>query len=640
MCGIFGIWPKKKLSPRYADTLIKNTWRNLRHRGPDGEGAFLWNEHGANILTSKSEPSKISPNLVFIHTRLAIQDTSSLGFQPMADSSSRFWIVFNGEIYNFNELARELSLRGVCLKSKSDTEVLIECWKIWGEDCISKLNGMFAFSIFDSLERKVYLVRDRVGIKPLYYSVDKNFNIIFSSEQSALINSGLLPIEANWDGVISGMLFQGALRPHTAYKNIQALKPGHYMVIDENKIRIHEYWDLEINQNEYTNTSAYIDKFKSITLKSIERTLISDVEVATLMSGGVDSSTMSAIASEMHPKISAYTLTWPDALNADNELKQAIMIAKKYPINHRVCTVDQNYLPLHLDEMFDLFEEPMGMFEPHFPIAELVGRDKVKVLLNGLGPDEMLGGYGYYKYISLWKRLHFFSSILKNIPISSGRLGRVLRLSSCKNPAEAYIDMFSGYLWNDPYEIFDNTLIPKGWNSIEHVKELYPNAWNFNDPIQTFNYLDLKLYIGTHHNHTTDKFLMNKSIEGRFPYLDHEWLDFSFNIPSKYKIQNHEQKWILRQLASKYINQEILAMPKKGFGMPEIAFIKNKYTQDWINLYINELKKRTVISPQVLKSLNVGKINSTKDARKLLYLASLEKWLQKIESLKLNSIHE
>ena len=341
MCGIFGVWSKKPLNKDNSLKIIKNVWENLNDRGPDGHSSFYWNNlHNSSMFNSNDTELNFDPSIILIHNRLSIIDLSINGTQPMCDSTRRFWITYNGEIYNYLEIKHDLELSGIRFKSKSDTEVLLEGWVKWGPEILNRLNGMFAFSIFDSLTNELYIIRDRIGIKPLYYFFDSNFNIVFSSDQSTLIYSGIVKAEPNWEGVVSSMQFQTAIRPQTVYKNIFAVKPGNYIKITENTFKNYEYWDLDNSQNDKFSESESIERYKYLLEKAIKNCLISDVEVASLMSGGIDSSTMSILSSLQNPNLKTYTLSWDDNISKNSELDQAIYIANKYHINHHVCKLN------------------------------------------------------------------------------------------------------------------------------------------------------------------------------------------------------------------------------------------------------------------------------------------------------------
>ena len=637
MCGIFGVWFKSPASSERIGYLVRESWNQMYDRGPDGKGAIIFGTSGIQNISSEPIYIKSAAELLLTHTRLAIQDLTSAGAQPMSDASGRYWITFNGEIYNFLELRQELLQDGVRFKSHSDTEVLLELWAQKGPACVHYLSGMFAFAIYDTYEKVIYLVRDRVGIKPLYYSSSPESIVAFSSEQSTLLATKVVSPAPDWDGIASSLMFQGALRPHTVYKDIYALPAGHYAKVSLQGITLYEYWDLEERADRYVDPALQIRadsvKFAQLLLKSvIKKTLVSDVEVGTLLSGGIDSSTMSGIASEFHPNIAAYTLAWDSDVAASSELDQARKIASKLPIRHQIELISPEEIAQNLPEMLSTFEEPIGLLEPHYPIAKSVNQDGIRVLLNGLGPDEMLGGYGYYRGIPHYKKMQAFNWLLQITPSFSEKMARLKLMSASACVADAYVNLFAGYLWSSPEEVFVPGLISPGWRAVDEARTLFPKAWsNIADPMRIFNYLDLKIYIGTHHNHTTDRFLMQRHIEGRFPYLDHEWLEYCYRLPLSYKIYDGQQKWILRQIAKHYLDPQSMKMPKRGFGLSELFFTRDLASSSWISKMLSSLKKRGVVLPAVIDKTLQESQQGLRQARRALYLAGLEQWMARLE---------
>lgn len=637
MCGIFGVWLKSPASQEHIQHLVVDSWAQMYNRGPDGKGAVIIGQSGAQWLSNEPIHINGTTSLILTHTRLAIQDLTSAGAQPMCDATGRYWITFNGEIYNFQQLRRDLELDGVRFKSHSDTEVLLELWARHSYACLHRLSGMFAFAIYDSHEKAVYLARDRIGIKPLYYSSSPECIVAFGSEQATLLATKVVSPQPNWDGIASGLMFQGALRPHTVYKHIFALPPGQFAKISSQGISLHEYWDLEEVSHGYTGADnkgreASIVFAHDFLKETIKKTLVSDVEIGTLLSGGIDSSTMSGIASQFHPNIAAYTLAWGSDVAANSELEQAKVIASNFPIRHHIELISPGGIAKDLPEMLSFFEEPIGLLEPHYPIAKCVSQDGIRVLLNGLGPDEMLGGYGYYRGIPHFKKMRMLNWLLQMSPNFSEKMGRLKVMSASASVADAYVNLFSGYLWESPSEVFVPGLVSPEWRALDQVRSLFPKAWSdISDPMKIFNYLDLKIYIGTHHNHTTDRFLMQRHIEGRFPYLDHEWLEYCYQLPLSYKIYDGQQKWMLRKIAQQYLDPQIMKMPKRGFGLSELIFTQDPASLSWIDKMLSSLKKRGVVMPTVIVQTLKESQQGLRQARRALYLAGLEQWMAKLE---------
>jgi asparagine synthase (glutamine-hydrolysing) len=331
MCGIAGI-----LNLRHADDLlaapIQAMTKRMAHRGPDDEGYLLVGSSGATCTfygnDSALPPSgqgtppgfpkqhidKAGPGfLAFGHRRLSIIDLTECGHQPMCTSDGRYWIVFNGEIYNYREIAADLQREGILLRGHSDTEVLINAYALWGPRCLDRLNGMFAFAIWDDSDKRLFCARDRIGIKPFYFTLCGE-KFIFASDIKTIVASGLYEPEPDPEGLYLAMAFGIAPRPKTAFRAIQALPQAHWMLVTESgNIESHRYWSIPVGTQERTmkRTDA-IDLLEEQLQASIERRLIADVPVGTFMSGGIDSTTISAIASTVHPGIEAFTLAFEE----------------------------------------------------------------------------------------------------------------------------------------------------------------------------------------------------------------------------------------------------------------------------------------------------------------------------------------
>jgi asparagine synthase (glutamine-hydrolysing) len=636
MCGIFGVVSDRPISTGRCGSLIHDSWESLHQRGPDGRGAMIWDfQTGAKFSsTADFDLGDAQPQAIFTHTRLSILDLTTLAAQPLADSTGRYWINYNGEVYNYTDIRNRLIRQyQVNFRTSSDTEVIVEAWSKWGMKCVSLFRGMFAFSIFDSYERKLFLVRDRIGIKPLYYFAHKGY-IAFASDQTTLLKSGLVPVQVNWDGVISGVMFKGSLRPRTVYDGITAVPAGHIATFHENSLTISTYWDLVPCETSPQDESQCIDELHSLLKESIRLNLVSDVPVGTLLSGGIDSGTMSAIISMYQKGTSAFTLAWHDEhLGGSNELVNARGVAQRYSLHHKVCFVDEDPLESTLNEMQDLYEEPIGQLEPHLCIAEAVSRSGIKVLLSGLGPDETLGGYSYYKYLDKWRRLGRFRFLASFLPRMKHRNEKARQALLQATPADLYVHLFKGYLWYDPRDVFTPDVCPPNWSATEHVRGLFPKAWsNFKDPVQVFNYLDLKIFIGTHHNHTSDRFLMCRGIEGRFPYLDHVWLERAFSLPEAMKIRGAEQKWALRKIAEKYLDAKLLTTPKTGFSVPDFNQVRDMQTSSYYQNELSNLNKRGIFKQDVIKLLHLEGASEERIRRRFLYFTCFERWIRGLSS--------
>ena len=623
----------------------------MSRRGPDDEGfAFFYGSMSeVDILGGYDSPEsvfnldfKFSPqnkiagqvpkntHLALGHRRLSILDLSPAGHQPMCTEDGRYWIVHNGEIYNFKEIRRDLESAGEHFFSNTDTEVILKSYRLWGAECLHKFNGMWAFAIWDCKEKQLFCSRDRVGIKPFYYYHTDNF-IVFASEIKTLIASKIYRPEPCWEGIYHSMSFQCAPRPMTCFEGINALEQAHWMTIDlRNQIRKQQFWHLSMGEIDYSKSeSEWIRGLDELLHKSIERRLISDVPVGTFMSGGIDSTTISAIASQKHPGIKAFTLAYEDTVPEMDELSQAKSTACMWPITHIWKKVKPNSSLSAINEITRCYEEPSLSLGPIYIISKLVNENQITVVLNGLGPDELFCGYGRHTLLPLWHIVRPFKKLLFPLSILDNKIGMLCKLAQCHDIIDYYVEVVSIFSEQEKKNLF---LIKNAdfWNSPEKFKEIYKvNKKHFNNQIEAICYLDLINYIGNHHVYRGDLFSMHFSLENRFPYLDHELIEFAFKIPAKYKVKNGYGKYIQRKIAKKYIHQSCLSMKKKGFSLPITKWMKTSLKHIVIEK-LDLLKNRHVFNNSQIDKRKDGFYSKDLYQNQLWYLVSVELWLEEM----------
>ncbi len=643
MCGIAGIFNFNNNQTNQLDNVVKMTNR-MSKRGPDDEGfvivdidsniqQFYGNDTPENVKNHLNLINKYNNNINSIlclgHRRLSIIDLSATGHQPMIDNTSRYVIVFNGEIYNYLDIKRKLQSNGINFSSSSDTEVILKSYIYWGSECLKMFNGDFAFAIWDNLEKSIFCARDRLGIKPFYYILNDN-NFIFASDIKSLIASGLYKPEANPTGLYLSMAFGIAPRPITAFKNIYSLKQSSYLKIYNNgKSKISEYWNIPLDiQNNNLSEQDALDLVEEKLTNSIKLRLVSDVPIGTLMSGGVDSSLMTAIASKNHSGIKAFTLGFEKNAKELDEVKEATDTALLYPIKHIINRVNPEDSIVDLIEWIEGYEEPFYSISVTHVISKIINQNDIKVVLNGLGGDELFSGYSYYKYHNFpnltWAS-NIINSLNKYFPNSS-KLNLLNSLSQ-SSPDRIHTALFMQNSDDNLQKIFNKNFIEK-INTPDLVHDLYAKNLKFCDKMQAMNYMDLMNYVGNHFVHRIDQFSMAFSLEGRFPYLDHELIEASFTIPGKYKIKNNEQKYILRRVAEKYISNSSLKMSKKGFGLPLELWMKGPL-KNLVLDSLNKLKGRDIIRPEIISEWYNLYCNDKINATKIWHLVSLELWHQK-----------
>ncbi len=644
MCGIAGIINLGKNASIKAHSVMQMT-ESLKHRGPDDEGFLAVNQKSATIFSGDDTPQREArfndinyyPDkhittvagenfyLCFGHRRLSIVDLSYRGHQPMCDHSGLYWITYNGEVYNHAEVKAELGNMGYRFRSNTDTEVILNAYIQWGADCLQKFNGMFAFAIYNTTDQTVFLARDRVGIKPLYYSI-QNDHFIFASEIKAIIKSGLYKPEVNFEGLWHNLSFNIAPRPMTCFKNVFALEQAHWMQINLNTgvTSKQRYWDIPTGPQDFSvSENEAAEMLEAAVTKSIKYRLIADVEVGTFMSGGVDSTTVSAIANKLHKGIKAFTLGFDKSISEYNEMEEAKENARINNLNHVIKYVEAKDIIDHIEDAIAIQEEPYSSIHPDYVLSRVVSENKVKVILNGLGPDELMAGYKYYTQFNIWKIMQGLRFVMKLMPHHNQYIDILKELSECRNVSEYYYALFSNF-----QDSSKRCLFPRQYwyDSKSVLTRLYnKNARSFSDRLQELGYFDFMNFIGNHHVSRSDLNTMRFSIEARFPFLDHNVVELAFKLPARFKINHGVQKYLLRQIARKYISPRSLTMKKRGFGLPVGRWAHHEL-QSFTMDSLQSLKKRGIFNP--VSIARIYESSTDKGFHQLWHLVTVEQWFQ------------
>lgn len=575
MCGIAGY-----LSANLIPDLANNMAQVLSHRGPDSQS--IWEDDDDNIA--------------FAHSRLAIRDLTSAGAQPMISSSGRYVIVFNGEIYNHNELRESLKKAGagISWSGGSDTETLLEGLSFWGvEVCVSKLKGMFSFALWDKYSKQLTLARDRFGEKPLYYGIQGG-SFIFGSELKAL------KLHPNFENKISkqalGLYFRLNYipTPLSIYERINKLEPGTISVFSKSGqiILQKRYWSIEETANkprvsEEINQQSYIDKLDSLINKSVSSQMVSDVPIGAFLSGGIDSSTIVANLQKLSEgPIKTFTIGFEDP--RFNESDDARIIADYLGTDHKELIVSPAEAITVIDKLAKIYDEPFSDASqiPTY-LVSLLAREDVTVCLSGDGGDELFCGYNRYHYtVKVWGLISKLPTVLRSI------ISKVLLLVTPSIwDVIGKITFLSSKFPNFGYKIHKGASVIKS-NSIEELYMRLVSNWSEDEKlvkgaepiaipmltksskllglngIEKMMLWDMQSYLMDDVLVKTDRATMACSLEGRIPFLDHEIAQFSATIPFKYMYQEGKGKWILRQVLYKYIPRELVERPKQGFSLP------------------------------------------------------------------------
>ena len=582
MCGIAGV-------VKQNNTVNKEMFRamvmSLRHRGPDDEGIeFFWDHGGDNQ----------SFYTALGHRRLSIIDLSENGRQPMKNEDGSVWIVCNGEIYNYQSLSKELVSLGHSFQSGSDTEAIIHAYEQWGEECLHKLNGMFAFAILDRNKKKVFLARDRFGIKPLYYCNEGYGSFLFSSEIRPLLKSGFVKKRINPLAVDSFLAYGAVQDPFTIIKEIYSLLPAHYLIygIDTCHEEIVRYWSPvdSVSDEPLNDEAKAIRSLRDILQDSVAKHLVGDVPVGLFLSGGVDSSSIVSLANTRNRGLlQSFSVTFSESSFSEGKFSR--LMADQYCMNHTEINLSAEDLLHFLPQAIEAMDQPTIDGINVYTISKAVRETGIKAVLSGQGGDEVFGGYPNFKRIPLIKRIYNMMNVL---PFStSKRIGHMINLlvkshsvgwSKSSQIFQSRGDILSLYLIlrqllnsNERRTLTKESSNGKSMNGLslqvenalnEEIKQL--------DVFNKISLLEMRLYLSNMLLRDGDFMSMAHGLEVRVPFLNHELVEFVFNIASRIKLQNGFPKALLVKSMGELLPREIYMRPKMGFVFPWEIWLKNQ----------------------------------------------------------------
>ena len=577
MCGFVGFFrPTGLITEDYQQT-IKKMLGPIHHRGPDDQGAWYDQNEG----------------IVLGHQRLSIFDLSSAGHQPMTSACSRYVIVYNGEIYNFQEIKRELDQQStINWQGHSDTEVLINAISLWGlEKTLDKCTGMFSFAFWDKREKLIHLVRDRAGEKPLYYGWDNGL-FFFGSDLNSFTQHPEWLSQINEKSVSLYFKYTNVPAPYSIYKNIfKALPAEHITLNSENQsLSKRKYWDIgDINVNNSMQPIEAIERTHSLIKNSIAKQMLADVPVGCFLSGGIDSSLVSAIMqSQSSTPIHTFTIGFND--QQYNEAPYAADIARHLGTNHHEIYLNNNEVVDAIRLMPKIFSEPFADASqiPTYLVSK-VAKKYVTVSLSGDGGDELFGGYTRYKITQdIWKKVQFFPAFIRNLAahlilsvpqfIWSQILSPFLRYQNLGQKAHTLADLIRK---NNMAELYDYFMSSSCANNIMSGDIAGTISTDHQmSSLRDMMLHDFNTYLPNDILCKVDRTAMFNSLETRVPLLDHRLIEFSRSIPESLLQNQGEQKWVLKEILKQYVPEKLFNRPKMGFGIPIDQLIKNEL-RDW-----------------------------------------------------------
>lgn len=586
MCGITGFWDfQNRRSSEELHNLASRMAEQIIYRGPDSHGT--WVDESAGIA--------------FGHRRLSVVDLSPTGHQPMLSSSGRFVICYNGEIYNCQELREELSFSG--FRGHSDTEVILEACDFWGvEKAVQKFIGMFAFALFDRQERRLYLVRDRLGIKPLYWGIQgKTF--YFGSEIKCLKGHPNWSAQLNQEALAHYFRSNYVPSPYSILQDMHKLKPGHILRIDHRlNPELVPFWNFEHiveqgfkeQQGHKKDPHAYVEQLHHLLKDSVKRRMVADVPLGAFLSGGVDSSTVVAIMQSLSSRpIKTFSIGFYE--EKYNEAHHAKAVAE-----HLGC--DHHELYLHVDkaaqvipELPEMYDEPFADSSqiPTYLISKLA-RQHVTVSLSGDGGDELFAGYNRYLFThGPWQKIKMvprplrkiLGFIMQSVPPQlwkkadfGQKIHRGGHLISAANSKELYQKVVS--FWENPHDLVLNS---------HDNNAPFPSSLPYLDEVAYQQYIDTQCYLPDDILTKIDRASMAVSLEARVPLLDHRIVEFAWQMPTEVKIHKGQSKWPLRQILYQYVPQTKIERPKMGFGVPINRWLCGSL-KEWAHSLLDPIK--------------------------------------------------
>ena len=603
MCGIAGF-----VSAEIPPATLGAMTDAIAHRGPDDSGGEVWTDHGVALG----------------QRRLAIIDLSPAGHNPMPNETGDVWITFNGEIYNFQALRRELEAAGHVFRSNTDTEVILHAYEQWGDAHVQRLRGMFAYALYDRRgpEPRVLLVRDRLGIKPLHYAWH-NGSLLFASELKGILAANAVPKTINREAIWEYLTYGYIPAPQTVYSSIQKLPAAHLLIWEGGQIRIQRYWQLPEVENRPISLPDAIDQLDAQLTEAVKLHLISDVPLGVFLSGGVDSSGMTAYTSAaLDEQLHTFSIGFDVA--AHSEIEYARQVAQQFNTHHTEYTVGVGDLQTMLPRIITMYDEPFadGSAVPTFYLSQQT-RQAATVAISGDGGDELFWGY---RWFSSW--LHESSTKLPRqtrrlLPLLAGSLRWQQRLQ------KQTLDDVERYGWRKsvflPLE--KRALLHPAWQREFTAQDDFAylrDRWRDDlDPITRIQHLEMQTYLVGDILTKVDRASMAVGLEVRPPLLDHVLIEAVMQLQASVRVPQQELKGLFKRTLADKLPHEILYRPKKGFSAPYTHWLQAE--RDWVRDFINN---GVAVANQILAPNPVEKINASYGGNRLWGLLVLEQWLR------------
>jgi asparagine synthase (glutamine-hydrolysing) len=668
LCGIAGIFYRNQAELK-PFTLVEMT-RTMIHRGPDEEGYFV-NSNGIGVgaagglknaesdgsvtgqagglnapirtLENHSDDRIRAPGYVGLgHRRLSIIDLSA-GRQPLCNEDGSIWVTFNGEIYNFQSLKSELLAKGHQFRTNSDTETIVHAYEEWGERSVERLRGMFAYAIWDERRKSLFMARDRVGKKPLYFLASEKM-VLFASEIKAILTVPGVSRKVDQTALSDYFSLLYIPSPKTIFADIQKLPAGHFATATEDSFKVQPYWDLQFETDYDASESQTIDGLLEILTEATRLRMISDVPLGAFLSGGVDSSAVVALMSQVSPE-PVLTNSISFSVSNYDESDYARQVADKFSTRHNEFRVTPKAIPV-IEKLAWHYDEPFADSSavPTFYVSE-TARKNVTVSLSGDGGDENFAGYRRYffdvreNYVrNLFPRFMQKSvfSLIGNLYPKADFLPQIFRGKAfisnvARDPVDAYFFSMSAFHGEDKKRVLNDDVLKSidGYRTVDLFHRLYKEA-PANDHLSRIQYLDIKTYLCEDILTKVDRASMAVSLEVRCPILDHIFMEYVAKIPSSLKLNGRNGKYIFKKALNQYLPDRILYRNKMGFGMPILEWLRADIRDYAESIVLNGAATQAFLRPKYVKTIwNQHQSGMRNRATELWAVMMLNLWHEK-----------
>jgi asparagine synthase (glutamine-hydrolysing) len=625
MCGIAGVL---ELDGAPASLpLVRAMTATLAHRGPDGEG---WHVQGPVGLG---------------HRRLAIIDLSPTGRQPMNSVDGSIWLTFNGELYNFRELRAELKAHGHVFRSASDTEVVIEAYRRWGVDCLGRFNGMFAFGLWDAGRQRLWLVRDRLGVKPLFYARLAT-RLVFGSEIKALLADVGVDRSVDFEALSYYLTLNHTPAPHTLFARVRQVLPGHFLLVDvTGRVQDVEYWDVPYKSATESREAVWVEEFAALLEDAVRLRLVADVPYGAFLSGGIDSSAVASLmARHMAGPLKTFSIGFQEA--TFDERVYARAVARMLSAEHHEHVMSTDLATL-LPTLVWHAEEPTAdsSMAAVYHLARLA-RKHVTMVLSGDGADEILAGYEtyqayylrrWYRRLPAWWRRHVVSPLVCALPASDGKVSWEFKLKRFVRGAELPSeDAHASWRMIFDGEQRRRLLAPLGdepglkADAVDLYRAMFAQA-SGRHPLDRMLYVDTRLYLPNDILVKVDRMTMARGLEAREPYLDYRLVEFAAYLPARYKLRGfRHRKYILTAAMRRRLPEAVLRRRKAGFNLPKARWMRaglRDFVQD--TLSTSRVVEIGWLDPRVVNEILVAHFDGRVDhSHQIWCLLVLALWHQ------------